>query len=60
MKAKALGLEYKEEMQACQNTSGEVEVSHTENHTAYNSKDQPQGNSPPLSFPPYVLPTLTA
>lgn len=47
-------------MQACQNTSGEVAVSHTEILTAYNSKDQPQGNSPPLSFPPYVLPTLTA
>lgn len=47
-------------MQACQNTSGEVEVSHTEILTAYNSKDQPQGNSLPLSFPPYVLPILTA
>lgn len=50
MKAKAIGLEHEEKMQACQNTSGEVEVSHTEVHTAYNSKDQLQGNSPPLSF----------
>lgn len=55
MKAKAIGLEHEEKMQACQNSSGEVEVSHTEIPTAYNSKDQLQGNSPP-----YVFLTLTA
>ena len=60
MKARAIGLEHEEKMQACQITSGEVEVSHTQIHTAYNSKDQLKGNSPPLSFPRYVLPTLTA
>lgn len=60
MKAKPIGLEHEEKMWACQNTSGEVELSYTEIHTAYNSKDRLQGSSPPLSFPPYVLPTLAA
>jgi len=58
MKANASGLEHEEEKQACQNTSGEVEVGHTEIHAAFNIKGQLQGNSPPLSFPSLCSPYL--
>lgn len=59
MEAKAIGLEHKK-MQACQNTSGEVKVSHTEIRIACNSKDQLQDSSLPLSICLLILLTLTA